>query len=126
MHQPRERTQPEYTEDQIKLMRSQDLRYINFKRTAELKVSGLTLCTMEPILTNSKLCYSQECSPFSYTYLGIGTSVPFVIGCYEFFTLLSYFTQNGLDGKFSQHSAHGLWVSSGHCPGVDSSKPFLT
>ncbi|XP_064594727.1 probable U3 small nucleolar RNA-associated protein 11 [Liolophura sinensis] len=37
VHQPREEREPEYTEEQIKLMRSQDIRYVNFKRTAELK-----------------------------------------------------------------------------------------
>jgi len=30
---------PKYTEDQLKLMQSQDVRYVNFKRSLELKVS---------------------------------------------------------------------------------------
>ncbi len=29
---------PEYTEEQLKLIHSQDLRYVNYKRSTELKV----------------------------------------------------------------------------------------
>lgn len=29
---------PKYTNDQLKLIQSQDLRYVNFKRSIELKV----------------------------------------------------------------------------------------
>ncbi|KAK6170457.1 hypothetical protein SNE40_018845 [Patella caerulea] len=36
-HQARETDEPEFTDDQIKIMESQDIRYVNLMRTAEMK-----------------------------------------------------------------------------------------
>ena len=37
VHQTEDET-PEYTEDQLKMMHTQDLRYVNYKHSTELKV----------------------------------------------------------------------------------------
>ena len=41
VHQTEDDT-PKYTDEQLKLMKSQDIKYVNFKRSSELKVTDVT------------------------------------------------------------------------------------
>ena len=87
---------PQYTEDQLKLMTTQDTRYVNYKRSTELKVSGVCVCVCVRVRTHTHT--------YTHTYAGIPLGMQYFERNWELVVINAIYTRAVIDITLSDRN----------------------